>query len=109
MRDQVAQHAVFIPGWPCIVIGSGTATISGVRLSNSLTHQLAHTPGGSEVHGHGAAHLAIVLLLTLHGDPGVDVVNPIDILVEAVVAQFKEHLGNEHDARFLFSLIFGIL
>ena len=51
-----------------------------------------------KAHGHGTAHLAIVLLIPLHGDPGVDGVHPVDVLVEAVVTQLKEHLGNEHDA-----------
>ena len=50
-----------------------------------------------EAHRHGAAHLAIVLLVPLHRNPGVDGIYPVDVLVETVVTQFEEHLGNEHD------------
>ena len=50
-----------------------------------------------EAHRHGAADLAIIVLIPLLGIPGADRVHPVDVLVKAIVTQLKEHLGNEHD------------
>ena len=51
-----------------------------------------------KTHSYSAADLAVIFLLSLVGIPGVNRVHPVDVLVETVVTQFKEHLGNEHDA-----------
>ena len=51
-----------------------------------------------KAHGHASAHLTVLVFIPVLGIPGVYSVHPVDVLVEAVVTQFKEHLGNEHDA-----------
>ena len=51
-----------------------------------------------EAHGDSAAHLAIVVFVPILGVPSIDGIHPVDVLVEAVITQFKEHLGNEHDS-----------
>ena len=51
-----------------------------------------------EAHGYGPAHLPIIVFVPLLRVPGANRVHPIDVLVEAVVTQLEEHLGNEHDA-----------
>ena len=51
-----------------------------------------------EAHRYSTAYLAIIVFIPLVGVPGIDGIHPVDVLVEAVVTQLKEHLGNEHDA-----------
>ena len=51
-----------------------------------------------KAHSYGPDHLPIIVFVPLLRVPGANRVHPIDVLVEAVVTQLKEHLGNEHDA-----------
>ena len=51
-----------------------------------------------KAHGYGPAHLPIIVFVPLLRVPGTNCVHTIDVLVEAVITQLKEHLGNEHDA-----------
>ena len=51
-----------------------------------------------EAHGYGPAHLPIIEFVPVLRVPGANSVHPIDVLVEAIVTQLEEHLGNEHDA-----------
>ena len=51
-----------------------------------------------KAHGDTAADLSIIILIPMLGVTGANHVNLIDILIETVVTQFKEHLGNEHDS-----------
>ena len=75
-----------------IQIGISVEHICGAGASLNAWHFI------HKAHGNSAAHLAVIFLLALHGIPGIDSVHPVDVLVETVVGQLKEHLGNEHNA-----------
>ena len=50
-----------------------------------------------EAHRYGSANLPVIVFVPLLRVPGANRVHPVNVLVEAIVTQLKEHLGNEHD------------
>ena len=47
---------------------------------------------------YGSANLPVIVFIPVLRVPGANTIHPVDVLVETVVTQFEEHLGNEHNS-----------
>ena len=75
-----------------VQIGVAIEYIRGARAALD-TGYLFH-----KAHWYGTAHLPVIVFIPVLRVIVANRVHPVDVFVEAVITQLKEHLGNEHDA-----------